>query len=114
MGIARRSRTIMAKKLEFCYDCSSPWTYLAFSRIEDVARRHDAELVGRPILVGGGFNAVNPSVHEGREHPVKPKVRYYDKDLQAWARLNGLKLGHPTVFPLRSANALRGRCARTV
>jgi 2-hydroxychromene-2-carboxylate isomerase len=98
----------MAKKLEFFYDCSSPWTYLAFSRIEDVARRHDAELVWRPILVGGVFNAVNPSVYEGREHPVKPKVRYYDKDLQDWARLYGLKIGHPTVFPVNSVKAMRG------
>ena len=98
----------MAKKLEFFYDCSSPWTYLAFSRIEEVARRHGAELAWRPILVGGVFNAVNPSVYEGREHPVKPKVRYYDKDLQDWARLYGLKIGHPTVFPVNSVKAMRG------
>ena len=30
----------MGKKLEFFYDCSSPWTYLAFSQIEEVAPRH--------------------------------------------------------------------------
>ena len=98
----------MAKKLEFFYDCSSPWTYLAFSQIEDLARRHGADLVWRPILVGGVFNAVNPSVYEGREHPVKPKVRYYDKDLQDWAHLYGLKIGHPTVFPVNSVKAMRG------
>ncbi len=96
------------KKLEFFFDCSSPWTYLAFSRIEDVARRHDAELVWRPILVGGVFNAVNPSVYESREHPVKPKARYYQKDLQDWARLYGLKIGQPTVFPVNSVKAMRG------
>ena len=98
----------MARKLEFFYDCSSPWTYLAFSRIEDVARRHGAELVWRPILVGGVFNAVNPSVYEGRENPVKPKVRYYDKDLQDWAKLYGLRIVHPTVFPVNSVKAMRG------
>jgi 2-hydroxychromene-2-carboxylate isomerase len=98
----------MARKLEFFYDCSSPWTYLAFSRIEDVARRGGAELVWRPILVGGVFNAVNPSVYEGRENPVKPKVRYYDKDLQDWAKLYGLKIIHPTVFPVNSVKAMRG------
>ena len=63
------------KKLEFFYDCSSPWTYLAFNRIEDIARRHDADLVWRPILVGGVFNAINPSVYETRERPVKAKAR---------------------------------------
>jgi 2-hydroxychromene-2-carboxylate isomerase len=98
----------MAKKLEFFFDCSSPWTYLAFTRIEDVARRHRADLVWRPILVGGVFNAVNPSVYESRENPVKPKARYYQKDLQDWARMYGLKIGQPTVFPVNSVKAMRG------
>jgi 2-hydroxychromene-2-carboxylate isomerase len=98
----------MAKKLEFFYDCSSPWTYLAFSKIEEVANRHGAELVWRPILVGGVFNAVNPSVYETRERPVKPKARYYAKDLQDWAHLYGLKIGQPTVFPVNSVKAMRG------
>ena len=98
----------MAKKLEFFYDCSSPWTYLAFSRIEEVARRHSADLIWRPILVGGVFNAVNPSVYESRERPVKPKAHYYRKDLQDWARLYGIKIGDPTVFPVNSVKAMRG------
>ena len=98
----------MAKKLEFFYDCSSPWTYLAFSKIDEVAQRHHAELIWRPILVGGVFNAVNPSVYENRERPVKPKARYYAKDLQDWAHLYGLKIGQPTVFPVNSVKAMRG------
>jgi 2-hydroxychromene-2-carboxylate isomerase len=98
----------MGKKLEFFYDCSSPWTYLAFSKIEDVARRHNADLIWRPILVGGVFNAVNPSVYETRERPVKPKARYYAKDLQDWAHLYGLKIGQPKVFPVNSVKAMRG------
>jgi 2-hydroxychromene-2-carboxylate isomerase len=85
------------KKLEFFYDCSSPWTYLAFNRIEDIARRHNADLVWRPILVGGVFNAVNPSVYETRERPVKSKTRYYGKDMQDWARYYGITLKMPSV-----------------
>jgi 2-hydroxychromene-2-carboxylate isomerase len=98
----------MGKKLEFFYDCSSPWTYLAFSKIEEVARRHQADLLWRPILVGGVFNAVNPSVYETRERPVKPKARYYAKDLQDWAHLYGLTICQPTVFPVNSVKAMRG------
>jgi 2-hydroxychromene-2-carboxylate isomerase len=98
----------MGKKLEFFYDCSSPWTYLAFTRIEDVAQRHKADLIWRPILVGGVFNAVNPSVYESRERPVKVKARYYAKDLQDWAHLYSLKIGQPTVFPVNSVKAMRG------
>jgi len=98
----------MVKKLEFFYDCSSPWTYLAFTKIEEVAARHRAELIWRPILVGGVFNAVNPSVYESRERPVKAKARYYAKDLQDWAHLYGIKIGQPTVFPVNSVKAMRG------
>ena len=85
------------KKLEFFYDCSSPWTYLAFNRIEDIARRHNADLIWKPILVGGVFNAVNPSVYETRERPVKAKARYYQKDMQDWARYYGITLKMPSV-----------------
>ena len=98
----------MAKKLEFFYDCSSPWTYLAFSRIEDVARRNRADFIWKPILVGGVFNAVNPSVYENRAHPVKAKERYAAKDLQDWASFYGLKIGNPSVFPVNSVKAMRG------
>jgi 2-hydroxychromene-2-carboxylate isomerase len=98
----------MAKKLEFFYDCSSPWTYLAFSKIEQVAHRHDAELIWRPILVGGLFNTVNPSVYENRAKPVRVKAKYYVKDLRDWANFYGLKIGNPTVFPVNSVKAMRG------
>ena len=98
----------MPKKLEFFYDCSSPWTYLAFTRIEDVALRHDAELIWRPILVGGLFNTVNPSVYESRAKPVPVKAKYYVKDLRDWAKFYGIKIGNPTVFPVNSVKAMRG------
>ena len=98
----------MPKKLEFFYDCSSPWTYLAFSKIEEVAARHDAELIWRPILVGGLFNTVNPSVYESRAKPVPVKAKYYVKDLRDWAQFYGLKMGNPSVFPVNSVKAMRG------
>jgi 2-hydroxychromene-2-carboxylate isomerase len=95
------------RRLEFFFDCSSPWTYLAFDRIEGVAAEGGAELVWRPILVGGVFNAVNPSVYQQREQPVMPKARYYAKDLQDWARHSGLRIGMPPVFPVNSVKAMR-------
>jgi 2-hydroxychromene-2-carboxylate isomerase len=96
------------RTLEFFYDCSSPWTYLAFHRIEDVVARSGARLVWRPILVGGVFNAVNDSVYESRKNPVMPKLRWYVKDLQDWARLYGIRIGQPPVFPVSSVKAMRG------
>lgn len=96
-------------KVEFFYDYSSPWTYLAFARIEEVCRRTGAELDWRPILVGGIFNTINPSVYESRERPVPAKARYMTKDLGDWARFYGLEIRFPpSVFPVNSVKSLRG------
>ncbi|MDA9490550.1 2-hydroxychromene-2-carboxylate isomerase [Bradyrhizobium sp. CCBAU 11361] len=95
--------------IEFFFDCSSPWTYLAFHNIQPLARELGAEIVWRPILVGGIFNTVNPSVYAQREMPVPLKARYMTKDLQDWARSAGLSIKMPpTVFPVNSVKAMRG------
>ncbi|MGH0029203.1 MAG: 2-hydroxychromene-2-carboxylate isomerase [Myxococcota bacterium] len=95
-------------RLEFFFDCSSPWTYLAFHRVEAVAAEAGAELVWRPILVGGVFNAVNGSVYEQRANPVPAKLRYHAKDLGDWAAHYGLAIRWPDVFPVNSVKAMRG------
>jgi 2-hydroxychromene-2-carboxylate isomerase len=99
------------KTLEFFYDVGSPWTYLAFSRIETLAAEHGARLALRPILVGGVFNAVNEEVYRMRASPNARKARYHAKDLQDWARLYGLTIRWPSVFPLNSVKAMRGALA---
>src|SRR5580692_2661595 len=94
--------------IEFFFDCSSPWTYLAFHNIQPMAAEFGARISWRPILVGGIFNTINPSVYEGRAHPVPAKARYSGKDLQDWARLAGLKIKMPpNVFPVNSVKAMR-------
>jgi 2-hydroxychromene-2-carboxylate isomerase len=94
--------------IDFYFDCSSPWTYLAFEAIQPIAARDDVEVVWKPILVGGVFNTVNPSVYENRQKPVIPKARYYQKDLQDWARYVGVQIGMPPVFPVNSVKVMRG------
>jgi 2-hydroxychromene-2-carboxylate isomerase len=94
-------------RLEFFFDCSSPWTYLAFTRVHAVVERTRAEIVWRPILVGGVFNAVNRDVYERRANPDPRKASYSGKDLQDWARLAGIAIGKPPVFPVRAVAAMR-------
>jgi len=94
-------------RLEFFFDVSSPWTYLAFTRIHDVVARTKAEMVWKPILVGGVFNAVNPDVYERRANPDPRKSSYSGKDLQDWARLACIAIGKPPVFPVRAVAAMR-------
>jgi len=95
-------------QVEYFFDCSSPWTYLSFTRIERICERQNAKLIWRPILVGGVFNAVNQSVYEQRANPVPVKVKYYQKDLADWASFHGITIGNPPVFPVNSVKAMRG------
>ncbi len=95
-------------RLEFFFDCSSPWTYLAFSQIEGIAAEAGATLIWRPILVGGVFNAVNQGVYRARAEPEPCKAAYAAKDLQDWARVYGLTIRWPSVFPVRAVDLMRG------
>lgn len=82
---------------------------MAFHNIQPIVRAFAAEIVWRPILVGGIFNTVNPTVYASREAPAPAKVRYATKDIQDWAALAGLKIKMPpTVFPVNSVKAMRG------
>src|SRR5262249_24162828 len=95
--------------IEFFFDCSSPWTYLAFHNIEPLAAELGVPIAWRPILVGGIFNSINPSVYASRESPVPAKTAYMRKDLADWARAAGLKIVFPPrVFPVNSVKAMRG------
>ena len=95
-------------KLDFFFDCSSPWTYLAFKEIENLCSRQNLELIWKPILVGGIFNTMNLSVYESRSNLIKEKAIYLQKDLQEWALLRGIKINWPDIFPVNSVKAMRG------
>jgi 2-hydroxychromene-2-carboxylate isomerase len=95
--------------IEFFFDCSSPWTYLAFHNIQPLAKEFGVEISWRPILVGGIFNTINPSVYASRDRPIEAKARYMKKDMADWARSTGLTIKmRPTVFPVNSVKAMRG------
>jgi 2-hydroxychromene-2-carboxylate isomerase len=95
--------------IECFFDCSSPWTWLAFRNLQALAAELGVGVQWKPVLVGGIFNAVNPSVYEFREKGVPAKQAYMKKDLQDWARINGLKIVFPPrVFPVNSVKAMRG------
>jgi 2-hydroxychromene-2-carboxylate isomerase len=100
-------------ELEFFYDCSSPWTYFAFTRMIPLAERLGVPVDWRPILVGGVFNAVNQQVYSSREEMfTRPenerKLAYYLKDLGDWAELCGVTARWPQGHPINSVKAMRG------
>ena len=96
------------KKIEYYFDCSSPWTYLSFRGLLELKAELDLEVSWKPILVGGIFNSINPSVYESRKNPVKEKSDYSQKDLHDWATVRNITINWPKIFPINSVKAMRG------
>lgn len=108
--------TTQPPELEVFFDVTSPWTWLAVHNLVPMAQRLGAEIAWRPILVGGLFNSVNPSVYAARANPVPVKEAYYAKDLNDWARLAGLTIRFPSpdhpvnaVLVMRCCLAMQAR-----
>ena len=98
----------MSNKIEYFLDCSSPWTYLSFRGMQELSKRKSFEIIWKPILVGGIFNTINPSVYESRQNPIKEKLVYSQKDLDDWSKSRGLDITMPKIFPVNSVKAMRG------
>ena len=94
--------------IEFYFDCSSPWTYLAFVEILPLSQRQNVEIIWKPILVGGVFNSVNQDVYQFRENPNTLKLDYSGNDLNLWAKHRDINISKPQIFPVNSVKAMRG------
>jgi 2-hydroxychromene-2-carboxylate isomerase len=89
--------------LEFFYDFTSPYSYLASTQVEAVAARAGAAVRWRPFVLGGVFKAT------GNRAPLETpaKGRHMLVDLQRWARRLGVPLHFPGTFPIPTVLALR-------
>lgn len=94
--------------VEFFFDYSCPWTYMAFTRLRDVAARTGSTIVWRPVMVDRVRREVNPSCAASREDPEPRRARYQLKDLQDWAEFCGLKISKPDDWPPDTELALSG------
>lgn len=97
----------MSKNIEFYYDFSSPYTYIASERIEKIVLDSGATLEWKPFLLGGVFNEIGstPAVQ------IDNKIKYLRQDTQHCANYYGIPFNYPDVFPLNSVRAMRGAFA---
>jgi 2-hydroxychromene-2-carboxylate isomerase len=92
------------KTIEFWFDFGSPTTYLAHTQLPRIARETGADLVYRPMLLGGVFKA------SGNVSPVTvaAKGRWMLQDLQRWARHWGVPFTFNPHFPINTLTLMRG------
>jgi 2-hydroxychromene-2-carboxylate isomerase len=95
----------MPRAIEFFFDYGSPYSYLADAVLPDLARRHAAELVYRPMLLGGVFKAT------GNQSPmyesVAAKRAYGGVALRRTAALCGVPVPHNPHFPINTLALMR-------
>ena len=91
------------KKVEFFFDLSSPYSYLAATQMKPIAERTGAEIVWRPMVLGAVFKAM------GNEMParVPHKARWMGNDLQRWAGAVRRAVALSSHFPLNTIKAMR-------
>jgi len=94
----------MSKRVEFFFDVGSPASYLAWTQLPALCAQAGAELVHRPMLLGGVFQAT------GNASPasVPVKGRYTKLDLGRFARRYGVPLVINPHFPIITLMLMRG------
>ena len=94
----------MSKTIEFFFDFGSPTTYLAHTQLPRIAREVRAELVYRPMLLGGVFKTT------GNTNPVTmpAKDRWIKQNITRWARRWGVPFTFNPHFPINTLTLMRG------
>lgn len=97
----------MSKRVEFFYDYLSPFSYLADTRLPEIARRTGAEIAYRPILMG----AIMKSVGNAGPLSIPSKAAYNIAEFQRWAKRYGVPAQFSPYFPFNTIRIVRGAIA---
>jgi 2-hydroxychromene-2-carboxylate isomerase len=97
----------MPRRLEFFFDYTSPFSYLANSQLPALAKRTGAELVYRPMFLGGVMQAT------GNQPPATLPARgkSMQHDIRRWVRRYGIEFAFNPNFPIQTLSALRAALA---
>lgn len=92
-----------AAPIDFYFDFSSPYSYIAAQWIDTLADRHGRSVRWHAVLLGATFQAaeLKPPV----AHPIKRE--YSLRDFARSARFAGVPYVQPQPFPIPTQNAAR-------
>lgn len=93
----------MANPLEFYFDFSSPYAYIAANRIDGLAARYGREVDWRPMMLGAVFKVAG--TQPLTMYPLKGQ--YSIHDFQRSARQHGIAFAMPANFPVATQVAAR-------
>lgn len=86
----------MGNPIDFYFDYSSPYGYLAAMKIDELAAKYGRTVDWKPVLLGAIFK-----VTDAKPLPTLPlKGDYSLRDIPRSARFYGLPYKHPSKFPI--------------
>lgn len=94
----------MSKQVEFWFDYGSPASYVGYHGIKQVAARTGAEIVWKPMLLGGVFHAIDSH----SPVTIAPKGRWMLKDLKSYADRLGVPFELNPHFVFNTMPLMRG------
>jgi 2-hydroxychromene-2-carboxylate isomerase len=89
--------------IDFYFDFSSPYSYIASEWVEALAARHGRTVRWHAILLGVTFQAAE--LKSPVAHPIKRE--YSLRDFRRSARFEGVPYTQPEEFPIPTQNAAR-------
>jgi len=93
----------MKPAVDFYFDFSSPYSYIASEWVEAVAARHGRAVNWHAILLGATFQAAE--LKSPVAHPLKRE--YSLRDFARSAKFAGVPMVQPNKFPIPTQNAAR-------
>jgi 2-hydroxychromene-2-carboxylate isomerase len=93
----------MRPPIDFYFDFSSPYSYIASEWVQAVAARHNRAVHWHAILLGATFQAAE--LKSPVSHPLKRE--YSLRDFARSARFAGVPMEMPSKFPIPTQNAAR-------
>ncbi|MDQ2778497.1 MAG: 2-hydroxychromene-2-carboxylate isomerase [Pseudomonadota bacterium] len=93
----------MSSPLDFYFDFSSPYSYIANEWVGALAARHDRTVRRHALLLGATFQVAE--LKSPVSYPLKGP--YSVHDFQRSARFEGVPLQMPAPFPIATQNAAR-------
>jgi 2-hydroxychromene-2-carboxylate isomerase len=93
----------MSTPIDFYFDFSSPYGYLAAQKIEPLAAKHGRGVTWRPILLGAAFKATGA----GPLPSIPLKGDYSKRDFLRSARFHDVPFRIPDQFPISTLSACR-------
>ena len=94
----------MIKSIEFYYDFTSPYSFIAHKRIREMEKKESINFIYKPILLGGLHKLAGITAPAF----IKSKKKFIFQDCQMIANKSNINFKFNDKFPINSLNLMRG------